>query len=140
MWIKNFPIFYYIDPFFNKKSNILIFKSQNLLNKLESDFSLEKWITIFASKILVCITNCQNNVSKQKHRRAMSNELTKSMLCQECVKRRHSRWKMFVFTKSPHSDLDSKDFKEANWVILSQLIPYQLRAHNRIWVEVLLTF
>ena len=44
----------------------------------------------------------------------MSNELTKSMLCQECVKKRHSRRKMFVFTKSPHLKLAIKDFKEAN--------------------------
>ena len=31
------------------------------------------------------------------------------------------------FLKSPHLNLARKDFKEANWVILSQLIPYQLR-------------
>ena len=35
------------------------------------------------------------------------------MQCQECVERRHSRRKTFVFTKSPHLNLASKDFKEA---------------------------
>ena len=59
---------------------------------------------------------------------------------EQCFLRRHSRRKTNVFLKSPHLNLARKDFKEANWVILSQLIPYQLRAHNRIWVEVLLTF
>ena len=59
---------------------------------------------------------------------------------EQCFLRRHSRRKTNVFLKSPHLNLARKDFKEANWVILSQLIPYQLRAHNSIWVEVLLTF
>ena len=51
--------------------------------------------------------------SKKKQSLSVFYEVTISMQCQECVKRRHSRTKTFVFTKSPHLNLASKDFKEA---------------------------
>ena len=49
--------------------------------------------------------------------------------------RRHSGRKTNVFIKSPQARI----FKEAKLSNCSQLILYQSRVHNRIWVEVLLT-
>ena len=45
---------------------LLYIKVKLFKKKFDSEFNLKKLILSFALKILVCYTNCQNNVSKQK--------------------------------------------------------------------------
>ena len=45
---------------------LLYIKVKLFLKNFDSEFNLKILILSFALKILVCYTNCQNNVSKQK--------------------------------------------------------------------------